>query len=55
MNFQDIGPAELLFIAKWYALPVGAVLAGAVWMLRLRRTQREHEARLRELGGRPEH
>ena len=55
MNFQDIGPAELLFIAKWYALPVGAVLTCAAWMLRLRRTQREHAARLRELERRPEH
>lgn len=49
MNFQDIGPAELLFIAKWYALPFGVVLACAVWLLRMRRTQRELAARLRAL------
>ncbi len=54
MNFQDIGPAELLFIAKWYALPIGAVLACAVWLLRMRRTQREHAARLRALEQRAE-
>lgn len=55
MNFQDIGPAELLFIAKWYALPFGAVLAFAVWLVRMRRTQREHAARLRALEQQPEH
>ena len=54
MNFQDIGPAELLFLAKWYVLPIGAVLACAVWLLRMRRTQREQAARIRALEQRAE-
>lgn len=54
MNFEDIGPVELLLIAKWYALPIGAVLAIAVWLVRTRRTQREHAARLRALEQRAE-
>ena len=54
MSFQDIGAAELLFIAKWYALPIGAVLAYTWWLLRMRRTQRAHAARLQALEQRPE-